>query len=136
MFMRVVLVLPVLALTACSEKDVLQYQGRPAQTALECKAAFEAAKDRSASAGNYSSGASALGTLIGKSMVRGMTESHYNACLARVAALQPGASTGTAAPSASAPMPSSAPAPRPVQSVGCSAGGGVLQGGTSYCFGN
>ncbi|MCB6178510.1 hypothetical protein LHP98_10240 [Rhodobacter sp. Har01] len=136
MFKRIVLVLQVLALTACSEKDFLQYQGRPAQTALECKAAYEAAKDRSASAGNYSSGASALGTLIGKSMVRGMTESHYNACLARVAALQPGTSTGMAAPSASEPMSGSAAAPRPVQSGGCSAGGGVMQGGTGYCFGN
>ncbi len=130
--------LPVLALGACSEQQVLTYQGRPAATALECEAAFQGANQRVSQAPvAYGTGASMMGAAIGKSMARGMNESHLNACLARVANAAP-------AYAAPAPMPATVPAnyPRtvapaqPMRTVGCSGGGGVMQGGTSYCLGN
>lgn len=138
MIRRFALVLPLLALGACSEQEVLTYQGRPATTALECEAAFQGAKQRQNAApvvygGGVSPGAAIFGAMIGKSMVRGMTESHYNACLARVAN-QPAGTVAAPAPLQTARVVGVAP--RPARTPGCHSGAGVLQGGAGYCIGN
>ncbi len=95
--------LVALVLMGCAEQDIMPYQGRVAQTALECQAAYEGAKERQSSTPVYtpgvSLGASIIGNAIGKGMVSGMTESQYKSCLARVANIQPGTA---AAPVASA----------------------------------
>lgn len=79
-----------LALAGCAEQDILRYQDRPAQTAEECRAAYEAAKQRgSAASAGYSGGASALGASLGRGLAKGITESAYRNCLARVANMAP-----------------------------------------------
>ena len=83
------LVMLALALPGCAEQDIMPYLGRVAQTALECQAAYEGAKERQSStvvyAGGASLGAAIIGNAIGKGMVSGMTASQYKSCLARVA---------------------------------------------------
>ena len=132
---RFIMIVPFLALTACSEQQVLVYEGRPAATAQECEAAYEAAKQRMRSTvivGN--SGASLAGAVIGKSMARGMTESHYNACLTRVQNL-PAGSVPVVAPAMTRRPAAVAPAAA-THTGGCLQGGGAMQGGTGYCIGS
>lgn len=96
----------VLFISGCSETSVLQYQGRPATTALECKAAYEEAIRRPVQA-DYSSPGGMIGTAIGKGMAKGMIESHYENCLARVAGAAPAATgpASSATPTTPAVMP-------------------------------
>lgn len=75
-------------LSGCAEQDILKYQGRPAATALECKAAYEEAKRRPVAV-DYSSSGAVIGSAIGKGIAEGMISSAYDTCLARVAALDP-----------------------------------------------
>lgn len=104
-------VLVALALIGCAEQDLMPYQGRVAQTALECDAAYQGAKQRQSSTPVYaSSGASMLGAAIGKGMVSGMTESQYKTCLARVANIVPGTAAASS-PSTAAPAVPTAVAP-------------------------
>lgn len=116
MALRGGLVLLAVALMGCAEQDIMPYQGRVAQTALECQAAYEGARERNSSSPVYtpgvSIGASIIGNAIGKGMVAGMTESQYKTCLARVANTVPGA----AAP-ATAAAPVAAPAAKPAVST-------------------
>lgn len=134
-------VLPILALGACSEQQVLTYQGRPAATALECEAAFQGAKQRLASTPViYNSTGALVANVVAAGMVSGMNESHLNSCLARVANAAPGM--------APAHVPAMAPVESPAQPTVTRAittrqpaptshcTGGVFQGGTSYCIGN
>jgi|GEM_PF-1807745 len=139
----VAVALPVFALFGCAEQDVLKYQGRPAQTALECEAAYQAARKDQASTPAYAnSGASLLGAAIGRGIVHGMTDSHFKACLARVASIDPLASAASppavAAPVGAAPdgVAQSVTVTKPAPTPGCVPGGGVMQGGTGYCIGN
>jgi hypothetical protein len=129
--------LVVTALVGCSEVDNMPYQGRFAQTALECDAAYQGSRQRQNQPQAYTGGgmASLFATSMAKGMVKGMTESQYNSCLARVAGLNPAA---PAAPKAvAAESGYAAPAARPpLNSPGCAAGGGVMQGGAGYCIGN
>jgi hypothetical protein len=131
--LRFSLLLPLLG---CSETDILKYQGRPAMTALECQSAYQAARSRSSSGYvDYSNRGSAIGSAIGKGIASGMMESSYKTCLGRVAGLPAGSAVASSPAMSSRPnLP--APAPRVVSHVGCIPGGGVLQGGTSYCIGN
>lgn len=112
MSLRLAALMSVLAVAGCAEQDVLLYQGRPATTAVECQAAFEAAKQRASAAPvAVYNGASFIGTAIGKGMVSGMNELHYKSCLARVASIAPGTPAVVAAnPS----QPATAQAPRVV----------------------
>ncbi len=134
---RFAALMSVLALSACSEQQVLTYQGRPAATALECEAAFQGAKQRLASTPViYNSTGVLVANAIAAGMVSGMNESHLNACLARVANAAPGTPSGVAqvAPLAQAAAPRAVSHPQTVQPSRCH--GNVLQGGTSYCIGN
>ncbi|MBV2360246.1 hypothetical protein KUH32_10705 [Thalassococcus sp. CAU 1522] len=134
---RTALALACAALGAgCAEQDLLQFQGRPAQTVDECRAAYEAARQRGANTPvNYSSGASVLGAGIGKSMARGMIDSAYRSCLARVAN-NPGAPVQTPATGRQPARVTTLSRPAvTAPSVGCTRGGGVMQGGTGYCVG-
>jgi hypothetical protein len=123
MFSRYLVLAPLVVLVGCGEAAYLSYQGRPAETALECEAAFEEAKARP----NYSipsNGAELIGAAIGRGIAEGAMNSAYEQCLARVSAL-PGGGVSTKLPAATAPSPG--------PSSGCSRGGGVMQGGTGYC---
>jgi hypothetical protein len=121
--MRVMVLAPLVVLVGCGEAAYLSYQGRPAESALECKAAYEEAQRRP----NYNiptTGAELLGAAIGRGLAEGALNAAYDECLARVSAL-PGGGQSTALPS------SRAPASVPTSS--CTRGGGVMQGGTGYC---
>ncbi len=117
-------------LVGCSEQDMLQYQGRPAQTALECEAALEGRRQNTPyTYVDHSNGASVLGASLGKSIVRGMEKSAYRACLGRVANL-PGAPVPAAAPVRTGP------ATVPVyESAGCPPGVRGMYRGTMMCHG-
>lgn len=120
---RYLVLAPLVVLFGCGEAAYLSYQGRPAETALECKAAYEEAQRRP----NYSvqtSAAGLVGAAIGRGIAEGAMNAAYDECLARVSAL-PGGGKSTSLP-ASRPR-----APAPTSS--CSNGGGVMQGGTGYC---
>ncbi len=123
MYLRYAVLVPVLCVVGCGESAYLSYQGRPAETALECKAAYEEAQARP----NYSipsNGAELIGAAIGRGLAEGALNSAYDECLARVSAL-PGGGQSTALPSSRAPAS--------VPTSGCTRGGGVMQGGTGYC---
>lgn len=122
------------ALSGCGEKTILSYQGRPAMTALECKAAYEEARRRPATV-DYSSNGAAIGTAIGKGIAKGMISSAYDQCLARVAAERPAADL-PAATVAAAPAPRAGgyPQSEPYLSMWgreCVPGYGSYQGGLS-----
>lgn len=124
MFSRYLLIAPLVVLTGCGEAAYLSYQGRPAETALECKAAYEEAQARP----NYSvptTGAELIGAAIGRGLAEGALNSAYDECLARVSAL-PGGGVSTSVPAMST---------RPTVTTGsqCASGAGPLQGGTGYC---
>ena len=121
--MRLVVVLAGLVLAGCSETEILQYQGRPAESALECQAAYEEARSRRAGV-DYSSQGSLIGSAIGSGLVKGITESAYKSCLARVAALPGGGTTAVASP---------VPQASPIVRTQCNKRGGVMQGGSGYC---
>jgi hypothetical protein len=136
----------LLALSGCAEQTVLSYQDRPAETAAECEAAYQQARRRGQGYTPYQSGgAGVLGAAIGKGLARGIIESAYSQCLARVAAEAPVAASGGGAVDASygtAPIRGYDARPAaPVQrdpvapAAGCVKGRGVMQGGTLYCPG-
>lgn len=123
--------------SACTEQEILRYQDRPAETALECQAAYQAAKQRgNGQSATYSGGASALGASIGRGLAKGMIESSYRQCLARVANSGDGAATPAPSDSArarvEAELRQTQTANRP---VGCPRDASVFYGGTSYCVG-
>lgn len=127
------------ALTACSEQEVLRYQDRPAQTALECEAAYQAARQRGNSQyGNTSSGASFLGASLGRGLAKGIIESSYKQCLARVANSAGEAAQTKVAESRAvnaraqveAELRERSGATRP---VACPANAPVVYGGAQYC---
>ncbi len=122
------------ALTGCGEQAILKYQGRPAMTALECKAAYEEARRRPAPV-NYSSTGAAVGTAIGSGIAKGMISSAYDACLARVASLRPSADLSPAhVAAAPAPRTGRYPQTEPYLSMWgreCVPGYGSYQGGLS-----
>jgi hypothetical protein len=124
MISRIAVLAPLVVLVGCGEAAYLSYQGRPAETALECKAAYEEAKDRSRNVSVGTDRGSLIGAAIGRGIVESSVNSAYNECLARVSAL-PGGGMSTKVPAATV-------APKGVTS-GCSRGGGVMQGGTGYC---
>lgn len=124
MFSRYVVLAPLVVLLGCGEAAYLSYQGRPAETALECKAAYEEAQNRPNYASVQTTGAGLIGAAIGRGIAEGALTSAYEGCLARVSAL-PGGGVSTKVPAASVSSPG--PTPR------CDSGGGVFQGGTGYC---
>ncbi|MGA0540443.1 hypothetical protein [Neotabrizicola sp. VNH66] len=97
--LRLVLVMSLVALAGCGEQAVLSYQGRPAQTAQECQAAYQEAKARPV-ATDYSSRGAMIGSALGKGIAEGMIDQHYQTCLARV-----GSASGAAARPAVASAP-------------------------------
>ncbi|MBN8632850.1 MAG: hypothetical protein J0L76_18615 [Rhodobacterales bacterium] len=125
MLLRCVVLLPVIGLLGCGEAAYLSYQGRPAETALECEAAYEAAQDRSRNVPVGTDRGSLIGAALGRGMVEASMKSAYDQCLARVATLPGGGSRVTAA---------SPRASTTARGPSCEAGGGVLQGGTGYCM--
>jgi hypothetical protein len=125
----------VFGLSACTEQDILRYQDRPAQTALECEAAYQAARQRGSSTYvSHSSGASVAGAALGRGIAKGMIESAYRNCLARVAN-EPALSRPTVveADTGTTYRPRAAVQPQPPGSGYCPANAGVLHGGTQYC---
>ncbi|MGL4321715.1 MAG: hypothetical protein ACRCS3_12715 [Paracoccaceae bacterium] len=128
--------LAVAVLSGCGEQAYIQYQGRDAQTALECQAGYEAAKD---AADNTvvavpNNGAGLLAVVLTAGVINGSRESAYEQCLARVAILQPGGVTG-AAPAPLQSMGAGTVAPVATRPAGCTPGAGPFQGGTGYCIG-
>ena len=124
-----------LVVTGCSEQEILRYQDRPAQTALECEAAYQAARKRGSSTYvNTSSGASLAGAAIGRGLAKGMVDSAYRSCLARVAQ---GASPATSVPVevAGGKDYRQAITPQTPRPVACPAHAGVIYGGSQYCTG-
>jgi hypothetical protein len=126
-------------LTACSEQEVLRYQDRPAETALECEAAYQAARQRGNNQYmNTSSGASFLGASLGRGLAKGIVESSYKQCLARVAdsggePTQTNAAE-TRAASARAQIEAELRAtPLDSRPATCPANAPVVYGGTQYC---
>ena len=122
-----------MGVSACSEQQILRYQDRPAETALECEAAYQAARKRgSGTYVNYSSGASVTGAAFGLGIAKGMIDSAYRNCLARVA----GNASPTAAPVAVVDADRNyrkAVEPQYQPVMGCPAGANVIHGGTQYC---
>lgn len=122
----------------CTEQRLLTYQGRPAQSALECEAAYQAALDRSDTVSvDYSSGTSVAAAGMAVSFARGMQKSAYRNCFARVANLPngSGARVTTIAPQPGAPMPvrrERQPVAVP-RDAGCPPGVSGLYGGTLVC---
>lgn len=123
-----------LILSACTEQEILRYQDRPAETALECEAAYRAARQRGNSAYvDTSSGASVLGAALGKGMAKGMIESAYRNCLARVAnAVEP--SNVSVVEVEPVRNYRRAIEPQEHRPVACPANSNVLYGGTQYCL--
>ena len=131
-----------LLLSACAEQQVLVYQGRPAQTALECEAAYREARQRGGYTPAPSTGAGLAGAALGRGIARGIIDSSYRSCLARVAGTAPDA-TVVAVPATTtvttvtkvrrtAPV---AVVRTPVRAPACYPGAPVLIGGTGYCTG-
>lgn len=129
-----------LMLMSCAEQDLLSYQGRQPQSALECDAAFQEARRRGSYQPAPTTSAGALGAAIGKGIGTGMIKSAYEQCLARVAALspQPGYGAAPVTPvtgatpdyraavvTSTAPVSGSAP--------GCGRYSAPLMGGGGYC---
>ena len=119
--------LSLMLLTGCGEAAYLSYQGRPAETALECRAAYQEAQSRGANVSTGNTRGALIGAAIGRGLVKGATESAYNQCLARVSA-NPAAVGGILPRGA-------APSPRVVseQSGICAPGSGPFRGGSGYC---
>lgn len=122
-------VLAVVVLPGCAVTTDNAYP--EAQNARECQVFHEAAmrearqnmaNTQTQSTGNFLADAFARG--LGRGMAEGVLENRYQTCLARVS------DTGT---------PLYTPEIERQQDynpyAGCAAGGGVLQGGSSYCVG-
>ncbi|SHH91801.1 hypothetical protein [Marivita hallyeonensis] len=123
----------LLGLTACSEQQILTYQDRPAETVQECEAAYQAARQRgSGTYTDYSSGASVLGASIGRGLARGMIDSAYRSCLARVTNGQPVAPMRATAPVRATNYRERLNVETGVSAT-CPAGANVLHGGSRYC---
>ena len=96
----------------------------PATTAAECTSQYKAALNRGGYQPAPSTGAGMIGASIGKGLGKGMLESAYQQCLARV----------NAAPVAATTVVRRAPTAQSY-AAGCTKGGSVMQGGTGYCVG-
>lgn len=118
-----------LTLAGCGEQNILRYQGRPAQTAQECEAAYKDARARGSYQPAPTTGAGLFGAALGKGIAKGMIESAYESCLARVSAATPqGAYRAAVVAEQNA-------ARYPAATSGtCQRGLGVMQGGSGYCI--
>jgi hypothetical protein len=129
-----------LTLMSCAEQDILSYQGRLPQTALECDAAYQEARSRGSYQPTPTTSAGVYGAAIGKGLATGMIKSAYQQCLARVAAQRPQPGYG-AAPVTPVAVPTPdyragvAPSTAPVSgsAAGCTRYSPPLVGGGGYC---
>jgi len=110
---RFVLILPVLALAGCGAPPALTYNGRPAQTAAECEAAYK--KSNGSVPVVYGGGvpvaATLAGVVIGASINADTLQTQYEACLQSVGKADLGA-TGYSAVPLARPSQSGAPSCR------------------------
>lgn len=122
-----------LALVACGEQQV--FHGPPAQSADECRAQYDEARQRSRSTYVHSTtSAEAAGAAIGRGLSKGVMESAYRQCLERVDAS--GVHPIPAQPSGRdyrAPIEAQMTPRRQYGSPHCPAHAGVLYGGVQYC---
>ena len=124
----------VVALAACGESAYFATpDGQLPATASECRAAYDAARERGRAYRPVPTTEGGLiGAAIGRGLVSGGIENAYRQCLERVGA-----------PAGAAPVESQAPTTRTVKrtrvpaqvSGACKEGHGVMQGGTGYCVG-
>jgi hypothetical protein len=124
------------ALAGCGERAFIQYQGRDAQTALECDAGYEAAKEQASSTPVVVPGGAAglVAVALTAGAIGANREEAYRQCLARVATLPTG-SVGATSASPAQSFNTASPAPVAPRPDGCAAGAGPFQGGTGYCVG-
>jgi hypothetical protein len=133
---RLASVLALALLAGCGERAFIQYQGRDAQTALECEAGYAAAKEQASNTPVVVPGGAAglVAVALTAGAIGANRDEAYRQCLARVANLPQG---GIGAP-AGAPLQSTPAVQRPAAitpSSGCVPGAGPFQGGTGYCIG-
>jgi hypothetical protein len=131
--LSIALIAPV-ALVACGEQQV--FHGPPAQSADECRAQYDEARQRSRSTYVHSTtSAEAAGVAIGRGLAKGMMESAYKQCLARVA--QAGGNVTPVAANSGrdyrAPIEAEMTPRRAYGSPHCPKDAGVLYGGVQYC---